>query len=79
MILVTKLKIGKCTIIQKLGFISLYIYLIEGHFLRWKGYFLKGSHSNIANVLVFISCIIGGYAIWQIANTLQKKCVLRIN
>lgn len=72
--LAIKSKIGKHTVIQKLGCISLYIYLIEGHFLRWKGYFLKGSHSNIANVLVFISCIIGGYAIWQIANALQKKC-----
>lgn len=73
MILVTKLKIGKCTIIQKLGFISLYIYLIEGHLLRWKGYLMRSINSNIANMLTFILCLIGGYMAWRIDNVLKNR------
>ena len=71
--LVIKLKLGKYIIIQKLGVISLYVYLIEGHFLRWKGYLLGASHSSIANVLAFELCLLGGYVAWKITNVLRKR------
>ena len=72
-----KLKIGKCKGIQKLGSISLWIYLLEGHLLRWKGYLFGSSNSNILNMLVILLSLLIGYIAYQMNSVLQNKVRLK--
>ena len=68
-----ELKLYKCKVIQKLGESSLWIYLLEGHFLRWKGY-LFGSNSGILVNLIAISmCIFVGHMCYQLNNVIRNK------
>lgn len=68
-----KLELYKCKAIQRLGETSLWIYLLEGHFLRWKGY-LFGSNSGILiNLIAILMCILIGYMCYQLNNVIRNK------
>lgn len=68
-----KLRLGEYKVMQKLGNISFYVYLVEGHFLRWKGYLLDSNYNKSMNALVFMMCLFGGYIVFQVSNIIQNK------
>lgn len=73
-IIVTKFKLSKFNLLQKLGDISFCVYLVEGHLLRWKDYYLQWIHNNnIRKVVVFVFCLIVGYMVYKIMNVFYIK------
>lgn len=69
-----KLKIGRASFFLKLGECSYFIYLIEGHLLRWKGQFLCWiQNENIRNFTVLVLCMILGFAFQRIFDILYSR------
>lgn len=68
-----ELKLYRCKVIQKLGKSSLWIYLLEGHFLRWKGYLLGSNSGILVNLIVISMCIFVGHMCYQLNNVIRNK------